>query len=473
MPQEKKVSIFKNYLLNSSFHGYRFIVEEGRHWTERVFWTICCVLSWIATGLLIYSAYDDFKNNAISFVVDTNYLDWDTNFPSVVVCETDQQDNIAEITDKVFGDPHDYNLDEIVKELVFYKGLSLYTLQICGPDVPNRDKNCFVKNLSYYHDAVRSPCQDVVQKCKWNDEEFDCCAYFKEIDTELGRCYGLNSLQTREKNPPKYKMVSNKKTGPGNLYLNIKGLTNLYVLGPLEIPSLSSLLADVIALAPNLYYRRYFSIKEIDNQPEVKYVSIDQRKCRFPDESDLDVSRYYSYSACCVQCRKKAQLEKCGCIHHLMPNTSFEYQCTLEGIKCLNEYYNEISVLKASWSNRTGLVCGCLPSCNEIELSVIRDDKVGIINDFAVVELTLERLPTERFKRNVVRGKLDLVVSMGGATALFLGASLLSFIEIFHFFLITPISDYVRNRKKIQNPKWTVKDDKFGRKNNEALPSIT
>ncbi|CAG9829802.1 unnamed protein product [Diabrotica balteata] len=88
---------------------------------------------------------------------------------------------------------------------------------------------------------------------------------------------------------------------------------------------------------------------------------------------------------------------------------AFEYQCTLEGIKCLNEYYNEISVLKASWSNRTGLVCGCLPSCNEIELSVIRDDKVGIINDFAVVELTLERLPTERFKRNVVRGKLDLV----------------------------------------------------------------
>lgn len=29
--------------------------------------------------------------------------------------------------------------------------------------------------------------------------------------------------------------------------------------------------------------------------------------------------------------------------------------------------------------------------------------------DYAVVELILARLPTERFKRNVVRGKLDLV----------------------------------------------------------------
>lgn len=29
--------------------------------------------------------------------------------------------------------------------------------------------------------------------------------------------------------------------------------------------------------------------------------------------------------------------------------------------------------------------------------------------DYAIVEITLERLPSERLKRNVVRGKLDLV----------------------------------------------------------------
>lgn len=32
-----------------------------------------------------------------------------------------------------------------------------------------------------------------------------------------------------------------------------------------------------------------------------------------------------------------------------------------------------------------------------------------IAEDYAIVELSLEHLPTERFKRNVVRGKLDLV----------------------------------------------------------------
>jgi hypothetical protein len=50
--------------------------------------------------------------------------------------------------------------------------------------------------------------------------------------------------------------------------------------------------------------------------------------------------------------------------------------------------------------------------------------------------MALTSLPTERYKRNVIRGKLDLVVSIGGSTGLFLGASLLSFVEIIYFFTV-------------------------------------
>ncbi|KAG5878519.1 hypothetical protein JTB14_018903 [Gonioctena quinquepunctata] len=304
-----------------------------------IFWTICCTLSWIATGLLIHSSWKDFQNNAISFVVETSYLDWNTNFPSVVVCETDNQENIARVTDKTFGDPHDYNLDEMVKELVYYKGLSFYTLQICGPDVLNRTDNCFLRNVSYFPDE-------------------------------------------------------------------------LYSFGKQEVPSLTSLANDILQISPHIRFQRYFAIKEIENQPQVKDVSVEQRKCRFPEESmGIDVHRFYSYSSCCVQCRKEAQLQKCGCVHHLMPNTTFEQHCTMEGLQCLNTHYNQIAVLKASWANRSGLVCGCLPSCTEIELSIVRDDKSGIGQDYAIVELSLEKLPTEMFKRNIVRGKLDLVGS--------------------------------------------------------------
>lgn len=85
-----------------------------------------------------------------------------------------------------------------------------------------------------------------------------------------------------------------------------------------------------------------------------------------------------------------------------------------------------------------------------------------------MVEIGMSSLPTERYKRNVVRGTLDLVgmpltsltqrkrsivclfvVSMGGAAGLFIGASLLSFVEIIYYFTIRPYGTvYMQNRKR-------------------------
>lgn len=152
----------------------------------------------------------------------------------------------------------------------------------------------------------------------------------------MGVCYAINSVQVRDKSTERLAMVSNIKSGPGKLYLEINGAANVYILGEQEVPSMTTLTTDVIQVTPRIKYRRFLAVKEIDNQPEVsvgppfcyalllfqvKDVSIRQRKCRFSDESDLNVYRYYSYSACCVQCRKDAQLKICNCAHHLMPNT--------------------------------------------------------------------------------------------------------------------------------------------------------
>lgn len=141
----------------------------------------------------------------------------------------------------------------------------------------------------------------------------------------------------------------------------------------------------------------------------MREVSVSQRNCRYGEDNYLNVYRHYSYSACSVQCRKDAQLRLCNCTHHLMPNAGVQELCNLTGMACLNDNYNELAVLKAHWSKRTGLVCNCMPSCIETEMFLIKDEKSGIDKDHAVIEFTLERLPSERFKRNVVRGKLDLV----------------------------------------------------------------
>ncbi|KAJ8970655.1 hypothetical protein NQ317_016868 [Molorchus minor] len=140
-------------------------------------------------------------------------------------------------------------------------------------------------------------------------------------------------------------------------------------------------------------------------------------------------------------------------LEQLILYVAFKLHCNMTGLGCLNINYNDLAVLKPSWANRPGLYCDCLPSCTEIELSVIRDAKKGISSEYAIVELSLERLPTERYKRNVVRGKLDLVVSMGGAMALFLGASILSFVEIIYYFSVKPLTDRLRKYQENKNRK--------------------
>ncbi|KAG8323115.1 hypothetical protein J6590_009760 [Homalodisca vitripennis] len=55
------------------------------------------------------------------------------------------------------------------------------------------------------------------------------------------------------------------------------------------------------------------------------------------------------------------------------------------------------------------------------------------------ISIQLDSLPKEQFKRKVVRSPLELVVSMGGTVGFFLGASLLSIAEFFHYFFIRKI----------------------------------
>lgn len=56
------------------------------------------------------ASWYDFQNNAISFVVETSYLEWDTHFPSVSVCETDNQNKINAVADRYNANNEHKNL---------------------------------------------------------------------------------------------------------------------------------------------------------------------------------------------------------------------------------------------------------------------------------------------------------------------------------------------------------------------------
>lgn len=95
---------------------------------------------------------------------------------------------------RLWGVDHDFTLEEVLSEIAFFRGESYHTVHECGGE--DAAENCFYSNFSYYAQLVRSPCVDSITNCRWNDKPFECCKYFKRMETELGICYAINSLQT-------------------------------------------------------------------------------------------------------------------------------------------------------------------------------------------------------------------------------------------------------------------------------------
>ncbi|GBP65396.1 hypothetical protein EVAR_103278_1 [Eumeta japonica] len=114
------------------------------------FWLILVILSWYGSAVLIVSAWEDFCNNPISFGVDSSYIDWDTDFPSVGIVDARPFSGFGR---SINGD-------------------SLFSRQnhLHSPSVPQlvERMHCLQNNFSYYANLVTSKCHESITNCSYN-----------------------------------------------------------------------------------------------------------------------------------------------------------------------------------------------------------------------------------------------------------------------------------------------------------------
>lgn len=79
--------VFREYCLNCSIAGLSYIADGRFHYTERVFWLLCLILSTYGSYYLIRQSLDDFEEGSISMTVESLQPRDVTYFPSVGVCE--------------------------------------------------------------------------------------------------------------------------------------------------------------------------------------------------------------------------------------------------------------------------------------------------------------------------------------------------------------------------------------------------
>ncbi|XP_033606759.1 pickpocket protein 11-like [Cryptotermes secundus] len=75
----------------------------------------------------------------------------------------------------------------------------------------------------------------------------------------------------------------------------------------------------------------------------VRQLDVDHRRCRFWDESNLEVSPLYTVNLCYGQCRAKLAIELCGCAPFFYVGVQqARYNiCDVQGMLCLAEHVDD------------------------------------------------------------------------------------------------------------------------------------
>ncbi|XP_026480197.1 sodium channel protein Nach-like [Ctenocephalides felis] len=373
--------------------------------------------------------------HAVSFTADTSYLDWNTKFPAITVCEDANGENQWDLIDRAFGSERDTTFDNYLAYIAYFTGNCIACLRTCDTYNCSQDFRGITKKVL---NLIRANCAMMFEYCSWNGVEFSCCDKFLPLETEFGICYAINSVHTRNNDNL---LMSNRSSGPGRLVFRTKDDIKVFFHAPEDVPfyNIDSDFKELVFWGSKV--TKIFTVIEIDNDPALLGLPVDRRGCRFPDEdtNSLKAYQYYSHSVCMVQCRLEEQLQLCNCTHHLMPEVYAEFYCDLKGLTCLTE--NEDKLL--------GVKCDCEPSCTESDYNIIHSYHESSEEIEGIeVEIKLQALPTLRYARKIVRTTLDLVgkkiyyilyykkytiLSIGGIISLFFGASVLSLLECCYF----------------------------------------
>lgn len=83
------------------------------------------------------------------------------------------------------------------------------------------------------------------------------------------------------------------------------------ITGPYDIPDVSTKRMN----SEPLYYKTVeLTALSIISADSVRDLSLRQRKCRYYDESNLEISDIYTYILCRMQCRLDLAFKLCKCI---------------------------------------------------------------------------------------------------------------------------------------------------------------
>ncbi|XP_030746443.1 pickpocket protein 28-like [Sitophilus oryzae] len=379
----------------------------------------------------------------------------DVNFPAIDICNVNKLSKwkAQELAEKI----HSYFNNEAYSVVLRYVKLlgNMYDFSLHGSNNFARLQNILDQFLNGTDLAVlllklMVPCDEMLQKCEWNSVEYDCRNLFRVRLSDGGFCCSFNQIQPilrpeiygaseahyhLPKTSKKFEgselnngltvTISNNLSDYFYTTLATRGVT-IKVFLPTDFPDVSSgSLREVIVKEQSEVFIKLepYSLR---SQDTIRAMPQSLRKCKFADEENIGFG-LYSSSNCYVSCKIKSILSLCKCIPFMFPKIKVEKNnlryCNVIDIPCLNKYQHKILRYyptedpdnpELAFELEDSLKCHCIPNCDD----VIYDVDVHEIEYFG------------GDSGNKLTQSIFTIRIFGGILSLFLGISVMSFIEI-------------------------------------------
>lgn len=496
--------VFSEYSRMSTVHGVRYLCDNRRHWSERIWWIISVSTSifmcagflfgawskWTISPLIITFADEATPISSIpfptiticnDFMVNTSALNYSRIREQLSKREFTNVDLDAETIQRVHSLAHFCAPPLFLGEYIEYKRYKL-----------NRNIFQSLQDLEarLFHSHDR--CYLVGQR------EFDCDVLFSQLLTDSGVCYTFNYLNSNDiynmsvlaEDFPKvsdfnvsYWDLIDFNANESKIRRNLSypyrmqnagtGLEiNMWVpetenrFDPMCDGLLEGLKVQIHSAMEVPRFNKFFyhipfdhdvriTVKPkmmITSQSLIENHDQEQRKCIDGNEQHLSFFRNYTQRNCHLETLANESYRVCGCVLFWMPRFNASKMCSFA------KEFNCVGHVENSFHN-TDMTNKCLPACNSITYEADISTSRRALNPFEPkgfkrikVLVLFKDQQYYASSRSELYGKMDFIdftAACGGILNLFMGISMLSIIEIIYFATFRLACNlYKRNARK-------------------------
>ncbi|XP_016989083.1 pickpocket protein 19 [Drosophila rhopaloa] len=448
-----------------TIHGMQHVSGE-RHLWQRLLWISIALGAGVA-GFSMYSVLRlRLSEQLLVSLIDTTQLPvYHIDFPAVAICPWSHVNwqRAPSALIRFLPENPDAHLRETFRHLLVVLDLTSFSnfkrASDMGKEIAIGWTFFSMKQLMNYL-AYRCEELFIPGSCVFDETYYDCCQLFVPEQTEKGQCLVFNSLisdhsrkkQLTNKFYPHKLSTAGEESG---LMFTINA-SHPFVRAGKETPfGMNLMIKKPSQWSSEIIYNLYPDTENfvavnplvMETSTNTHKMSPRKRRCYFDNEQSpyfQNTSLTYDRANCMVVCLHQVVLKTCNCSAPVfLPPIGLEgiRECGVLDAKCLSSNADIFSYVRMGDQDkyindsRHGYFCDCPDNCNSWQYKMTLN----------VRKLDYPKNSTERLiKGQIYYGQrvmtkiitklkytnLDLLANFGGIISLFMGASVMSFIEL-------------------------------------------